>query len=136
MIRGFALLLIIILFIRAWYYYRKIAQKRCSEFSTQVTKERHLFEQTLAEVLKAKAIVNQFDFIKPGEKVFLIEKGQLISVYSLNTDKQQTMLKSQYRKLEHKLNIQNPAYSYSFESYSIYYQLPFPNENYILRISS
>lgn len=136
MIRGFALLLIIILFIRAWYYYRKVAQKRCSEFSAQVAKDRLLFEQALVGVLKSKTIGNLCDFIKPGEKVFLIEKGQFLSVYALNNDKQQTILKSQYRKLEKKLDILNPAYSYSFESYSIYYRLPLPNENYVLRINS
>lgn len=136
MLRGIALLAIIILFIRAWYYYRKVAQKRCSEFLVQITKDKRLLENASVLALQNKTFDFQNDFLKPGEKVFLIEKGQTLTVYSLNNDRKQTMLESQYRKLEKKLDVQNPTYSYSFESYSIYYRLPLPNGNYILRINS
>lgn len=136
MLRGIALLAVIILFIRAWFYYRKVAQKRCSEFLVQITENKAYFDSIMVEVLKNKTIDSSSKFLKLGEKAFLIEKRESLSVHSLNNDKQQTVLESQYRKLETKLNLHNPTFSYSFESYSIYYRLPPPNENYILRINS
>lgn len=136
MLRGIALLAILILFIRAWYYYRKVAQRRCSEFLEQITIDKSYFDNTIALVLKNKTMDSSNMFLKPGEKVFLIEKCVSLSVYSLNNDIRQTMLESQYKKIDTKLNLHNPTYSYSFESYSIYYRLPSPNENYILKINS
>lgn len=136
MFRALATLAIILLFIRTWYYQKNSARKRCSDLSSQIAKDKERFEKAMSLVLEYRSQETLNEFIKADEQVYLIEKGRSLTVYSLNNGKRQTMLESQYRKLEKKLTLRNPAYTNSFESRSVFYRLPQPHENCILRIDA
>lgn len=136
MVRTIALLVVIIIFLRSWYSYRKVAQRRCAEFQSYIESHPNVIEDAIKEVSQPRKTDRSYPFVKKGEKFFLIEKGPYITIYSLNNDRERTMLDSQFQKLAKKLDKQNPAYRYSIESYSVYYRLPSPNENWILKINS
>lgn len=136
MIRAIALLVVIIIFLQSWYSCKKVAQRRCAEFQSYLLSHTNEIENTIKRITQSQNIGQAYLFAKKNEKIFLIKKESSVTIYSLNNARKQTMLCSQYLKLTKKLDKQNPAYSYSFESYSVYYRLPFPNENCILKINS
>ncbi len=135
MVRTLGLVGIIILLSFAWYYNKKKAQKRCTELLYQVKNNPETFDQTVHMIVNERLLKSPSDFIRANEKCYLIEKSpSLLTVHSLNNSKQQTILESQYQRLERRLNQKNPTYICFIESCSVFFRLPPPFENNILRI--
>ena len=135
MIRTLGLIGIIILLSLTWYYNKKKAQKRCVDLLFQVKNNPEKFDQTVHIIVNEKLLKSPNDLIRTNEKCYLIEKNpSQLAVYSLNNNRQQTILESQYQRLERKLDRKNPTYTCFVESCSVFYRLPPPFGNNILRI--
>ncbi len=133
MLKTLALLGVIILALVAVYNNKKKAQCQCSTFADRINNDKE-FAQLMNAITSHQSLLS-FHELKQSSRWYLIEKcDSKINVHSLNNNRKQTMVESQYTKLMVKLSQNNPTYTYSLESYSIFYSFPNPNGDSILRI--
>ena len=110
MLYTLGVLLIIIGCLKALFYNKNGAQKRCSLLSGQIKKEREKFGEMISAIIQKKSQISFSEFIDKKEDAYLITKeDSQLTIFSINNNKKQTIYDYQYDKLNKKLDKQNPT---------------------------
>ncbi len=133
MLKTLALIGVIILILVAAYSNKRKAQGQCAKLARQINNDKE-FSLLISAIMSHQSLLS-FQELQQSSRWYLIKRrDSKIDVCSLNNNREQTMVESQYVRLMMKLSKNNPIYTYSIESYSVYYRLPSPNEDCLLRI--
>lgn len=128
---------LLIIFGMALYLNKRKAQRACEILSNAIRAKNAEFQDIASKMIISKTY-NPNSIITPGSDVYLIEKTETetgIKMYALNNNKNQTILEIQYNRLIDRMNKSGGfTYSFSLESFSVYYGFPKPYTGYILKI--
>lgn len=112
------------------------AKKACTVFESRLTKNEKLFHQLISQIIKN----NSYDYIdeiidSQATISFISKSDSKVTAYSFKAQKLYVFPEKKYDFLLAKLQKKVTTYSYSIDSFSLYYQLKTPYENYILRLN-
>jgi hypothetical protein len=129
-IPGFISLIIVSL-----YTNKKRAIKACRNFQDRIFINEQLFQRSTKLIVEHKLYDYKDEIIDAKTKLYLISNVNSKTImYSINNKGNYIFSKSKYENLLFRLSSKQVIYSYTIDSFSLYYKLCEPYENYILKI--
>mgnify|MGYP000860863071 CR=1 FL=1 len=117
-------------------YNNKIkAKKACIEFKIRLSKQQQQFQIAVSQIIENKTYDYGDGLIETGTSLLLISRvNSEIMVYRINNQNSYVFSEKEYNRLMVKLEKNRVSYSFSMDSFSLYYRCSTPYEDSILWI--
>lgn len=109
------------------------AIKACAEFENRLSKQEQQFQIAVSQIIGNKTYDYSDGIIETGTSLHLISReNSKIMVHMVNNHNSYIFSEKRYNKLMVKLEKNRVAYSFSMDSFSLYYRCNSPYEDNIL----